>query len=110
LHSADSLEAPLSIQVVPLKTYDESIAVLRRSLDAARLGGTEKLDGFARLDCFVRAVEQRCAPEADFNAIVAHERRISPAVGGHTVFDDRRKQPAAWRRRRATVNPNWAVT
>ena len=35
---------------VPLKTYDESIDVLRRSLDAARLGDTEKLEGFARLN------------------------------------------------------------
>jgi len=35
---------------VPLKTYDESISVLRRSLDAAKLGDTEKLQGFARLD------------------------------------------------------------
>src|SRR6202035_1637654 len=35
---------------VPLKTYDESITVLRRSLNAAKLGGPEKLEGFARLD------------------------------------------------------------
>ena len=47
---------------VPLKTYDESIGVLRRSLDAAKLGDTEKLDGFKRLDGFVRAVESRCEP------------------------------------------------
>jgi uncharacterized protein len=35
---------------VPLKTYDESLNVLRRSLEAARLGHTEKLEGFRRLD------------------------------------------------------------
>src|SRR4029077_783396 len=34
---------------VPLKVYDESIAVLRRSLDAAKVGRSEKLDGFSRL-------------------------------------------------------------
>ena len=44
---------------VPLKVYDESIAVLRRALDAAKLGHTDKLDGFARLDAFTRAIEQR---------------------------------------------------
>src|SRR5437773_376598 len=38
---------------IPLKTYDESIAVLRRSLDAAKLGDTDKIDGFKRLDRFV---------------------------------------------------------
>src|SRR5436305_5796173 len=38
---------------VPLKTYDESIDVLRRSLDRAKVGDREKLDGFARLERFV---------------------------------------------------------
>ena len=70
---------------VPLKTYDESIAVLRRSLDAAKLDGAEKLEGFARLDRFVRAVEQRYSPTADFQAIVAHERAISPSLNGRSV-------------------------
>jgi hypothetical protein len=75
---------------VPLKTYDQSIAVLRRSLDAAKIGDSEKLDGFRRLESFTRAVEQRCAPEVDFDAAVAHERAISSQLGGRTVFDDPR--------------------
>ncbi|MDQ6698680.1 MAG: DUF763 domain-containing protein [Acidobacteriota bacterium] len=75
---------------VPLKTYDESIAVLRRGLDAAKLGDPDKTDGFARLDKFVRAVEQRYKPEADFDAIVAHEQAISPALDGRSVFDGRK--------------------
>jgi hypothetical protein len=79
---------------VPLKTYDESIAVLRRSLDAARLGGPEKLEGFARLDRFVRAVEQRYSPAADFDALVAHEHAISPSLDGRSVFDGRKKKTA----------------
>jgi hypothetical protein len=77
---------------VPLKTYDESIDVLRRSLDAAKLGDTEKLDGFARLDRFVRAIGERCAPQADFDAVVAHEHAISKDLGGRSVFDDRKKK------------------
>ncbi len=80
---------------VPLKTYDESIAVLRRSLDAARLDGREKLDGFARLERFVRAVEERCAPQANLEPLVAHERAISPSLGGRTVFDRPQKNAAA---------------
>jgi len=47
--------------------------VLRRSLDAARVGDTEKIDGMKRLDTFVRAVEKRYAPEADFDAVMAQE-------------------------------------
>jgi hypothetical protein len=75
---------------VPLKTYDESISVLRRALDAARLGGPEKLEGFARLDRFVRNIERRYAPEADFARVVAHEHAISPSLEGRSVFDDRK--------------------
>ena len=77
---------------VPLKTYDESISVLRGSLDAARLGDQDKLDGFARLDRFVRAVEEHYSPEADFDAIVAHEHAISPELNGRSVFDRPRKR------------------
>jgi hypothetical protein len=73
---------------VPLRTYDESIDVLRRSLDAARLGDRDKLDGMTRLDRFVRGVETHRSPEADFTATLAHERAISSSIGGRTVFDD----------------------
>jgi hypothetical protein len=76
---------------VPLKTYDESIAALRTSLDKARLGDSEKLEGFARLDRFVRVVEERCRPEADFAAVVAHERAISRGLDGRSVSDGRKK-------------------
>jgi hypothetical protein len=79
---------------VPLQVYDESIAVLRRALDAARVGRTEKLDGIARLDRFTRAIEQTRHPVADIDATIAHERAISGSLGGRTVFDDRpRRQP-----------------
>ena len=52
---------------VPLKTYDESLDFLRTSLDAAKLGDRDKLDGFRRLERFVRAVEARSEPAADFD-------------------------------------------
>ena len=77
---------------VPLKTYAESISVLRRSLDAAKLGDPEKMDGFSRLNRFVRAVEERCAPEVDLKKLVADENAISASLGGRSVFDDRKKR------------------
>jgi hypothetical protein len=72
---------------VPIKTYDETMDVLRRSLDAARLSDHEKTDGMARLDRFVRAVERRLTPTADFDAVVQHEKAISRDLDGRTVFD-----------------------
>ena len=77
---------------VPLKTYDESIAVLRRALDGAKLGHTDKLDGFSRLDKFARAVERQRQPLADVPAVIEYERTISPTLGGRTVFDDSRER------------------
>jgi hypothetical protein len=79
---------------VPLQTYDESIAILRRSLDAARLGDTDKIDGMKRLDTFVRVVEQRYSPEADFHAVMRHEHAISKSLGGRSVFDDKPRKKA----------------
>jgi hypothetical protein len=82
---------------VPLKTYDESLSVLRKALDSARLGHTEKLEGFRRLDKLTRNVEANLDPVADFSAAIDHEREISQALGGRTVFEDRpaKKKSAA---------------
>ena len=77
---------------VPLKTYDESLNFLRNSLHAAKLGHTEKLDGFRRLDGFVRMVEGRLKPEANLEALIRHENAISPSLNGRTVFDDKRRR------------------
>src|SRR5262245_39621945 len=74
---------------VPLSVYDESIAVLRRALDAAKLGRSDRLSGMARLDAFTRAIESGRGPEADVAAAIAHERATSRQYGGRTVFDDR---------------------
>lgn len=91
---------------VPLKTYDESLNFLRNALDRARRVrtpgdseepvisehhfGREKLDALRRLDRFARSIEQRLSPQADFDAIIKHERAISSSLDGRTVMDDKR--------------------
>jgi hypothetical protein len=70
---------------VPLKTYDETIHVMRRSLEAAKIGNTEKIDGLRRLDRFVQAVEHSNAPSADFGKTIARERRTSSSLNGMTA-------------------------
>src|SRR5262245_10785025 len=77
---------------VPLKTYDESLNVLRIALDAAKVGDKEKLEGFRRLTGFVQRVEKELTPEADFDAVIAHENAISPSLDGRSVFDDKPKR------------------
>jgi hypothetical protein len=83
---------------VPLKTYDESLNFLRSSLKAAKVGDSEKLDGLRRLERFTRAVENRRQPQADFEAVIAHENAISASLEGRSVFDDKPE-----RARRRTV-------
>ena len=89
---------------VPLKTYDQSLNFLRNALDRAKAirfdsfgsqtmsekeFGKEKLAGFRRLERFARSVETRLQPVANFNTIMAHEKRISKSLDGRTVLDDK---------------------
>jgi uncharacterized protein len=85
---------------VPLRVYDESISVLRRSLEAAKVGHTDKLQGMKRLDAFTRMIEQRLEPRADVEGVIADERASSRAYGGRTVLDD--EKPTS---RKATIDP-----
>jgi hypothetical protein len=77
---------------VPLKTYDESLNFLRTSLDAAKLGDKDKIEGFQRLNRFVQMVETRLAPRADFAALLRHEWSISKSLNGRSVFDDKKRR------------------
>jgi hypothetical protein len=88
---------------VPLKIYDESLNFLRASLDRARVAGSgpgsdrvnfgrEKLEALRRLERFARSVETGLQPKANFAKVMAHERAISPALKGRTVFDDKPKR------------------
>ncbi|HKG78067.1 MAG TPA: hypothetical protein VKA78_01580, partial [Pyrinomonadaceae bacterium] len=71
-------------------TYDESLNFLRSSLDAARVDNTEKLDGFRRLERFVRTVETQLKPQVDLKALIRHENAISSSLNGRTVMDNKR--------------------
>ena len=73
---------------VPLKTYDESIDVLRRSLDASKIDGGEKSAGFRRLNQFVETVQNNVDAELDLPSLVEHEMAISRSLNGRSVFDD----------------------
>src|SRR5213079_693676 len=59
---------------VPLKTYDQSLAILRNALDKARVGNTERLSAFRRLDRFSRAIEKELEPKANFSKLIKYEK------------------------------------
>lgn len=78
---------------VPTKIYDRTVEVLQASLEKAKLGDPQRSEGLRRLHRFVMRVEHELKPEANFEAAMAHEKQISPAVGGRSVFGWEQAKP-----------------
>ena len=70
---------------VPLKIYDESIRILRDSIEKSKLGYKDKSDCIRRLHTVALNVEQNCSPEVDFDAALKFEREHSAEWDGKTV-------------------------
>ena len=70
---------------VPLKIYDESIRILRESIEKSKLGYNDKSDCIRRLHNTALAIEQNCNPQADFDAAIRYEWEHSKEFGGKTV-------------------------
>lgn len=73
---------------VPLKVYDESIRVLRDSIEKSKLDYNDKSDCLRRLHQTALNIEKNCEPLADFEATLNHEKEHSKEWGGRTVMDD----------------------
>ena len=72
---------------VPLKVYDQSIHVLRDCIRSSRLGINDKNKCLQRLHKTALEIEAHCQPQADFDAVIAHEKAHSKEWGGRTVMD-----------------------
>ena len=70
---------------VPLKIYDESIRVLRDSIEKSKLGYNDKSDCIRRLHQVALNVEKNCVPQVDFDAAIKFEREHSKEWDGKTV-------------------------
>jgi hypothetical protein len=69
---------------VPLKVYDETIAVLKRAVGTAKLGRDETLRAIRRLDQHARHIDNLLQGPS-FTDYVSIERAHSPRYGGRTV-------------------------
>jgi hypothetical protein len=73
---------------VPLAIYDETLRVLRRAVDGAKLGQAEKLAALRRLDDQCRMAEAvaegKPLPAGLLAAVVTRERHASAALEGRT--------------------------
>jgi hypothetical protein len=74
---------------VPLNVYDQTIGVLRRAIERAKLGDGDRLAAIKRLDAQARRIDGAALSPAAFDRAVAAERRAKIVLGGRTVMDDR---------------------
>jgi hypothetical protein len=77
---------------VPIKVYDETIAVLKSAVRQARLGNDEELGAIQRLDEQARSLERR-ARGPSLEMLIADERAASPHYGGRSVFGEEKLEP-----------------
>ncbi|NEK18565.1 DUF763 domain-containing protein [Rhizobium leguminosarum] len=70
---------------VPLKVYDETIAVMKSAVQKGRLGREEELQALKRLDDQSRQME-RYVTGPNLKEIIAGEFRQSADFGGRSVF------------------------
>ncbi|MEP7007960.1 MAG: DUF763 domain-containing protein, partial [Sphingomonas bacterium] len=70
---------------VPIKVYDQTIAVMKAAVAGAKLGNEERLGAIRRLDAEARRLEAH-ATGPSFPALLAEERRRSHDYGGRSVF------------------------
>ncbi len=75
---------------VPTKTYDESIDTLRKAIDKAKLGNSDKVKAIKSLSTAAQRMEQHFSPNGDLQEVINHERKNSWRYGGKTVFGDAR--------------------
>jgi hypothetical protein len=71
---------------VPLKVYDETIQVLKTSVDKAKIGSSDKQKAIQQLSVLAQQIEKNFEPRPFFNEIVQKERDESYRHGGMTVF------------------------
>ncbi len=71
---------------VPLKVYDETINVLKTSIEKAKIGDTDKQKAIRQLSTIAQRIEKNFEPRPFFNDVVQKERDESYKHGGMTVF------------------------
>jgi len=72
---------------VPIKVYDETINVLKTSVEKARIGDTEKQQAIKNLTLIAQQMEKGFEPLPEsFNRVIEKERENSYKYGGRTVF------------------------
>ncbi len=76
---------------VPTKVYDETISTLRKSVEQAKMGHSDKQAALKKLGRLAARLEEEVSEPRSLDSALAEERMISDAHGGRTV--ERRPKP-----------------
>lgn len=72
---------------VPTKVYDDTIALLRSSVEKAKIGDNDKQLAIKNLTLAAQSLENSFEPDPNaFDRVIAKEREQSHQYGGRTVF------------------------
>lgn len=71
---------------VPLKVYDETIAVLKNAVEKAKIGLTDKQKAIQQLSVMSQKIERNFEPKPFLEEIIQKERDESYKYDGMTVF------------------------
>lgn len=76
---------------VPLKIYDETLSVLKNSVENARLGFHDKRMAIENLHRMAVRIEKDFIPNDRLEDLISHEKENAWKYGGRTVFQKSRK-------------------
>jgi hypothetical protein len=71
---------------VPINVYDETINILRTSVEKAKIGDAEKQKAIKNLTHVAQLLEENFTATEDVQKVIAKERADSFKYGGRTVF------------------------
>ncbi len=78
---------------VPLKVYDQTIAVFRKAIERSKLGFSEKRDALRKLHENAIRLEQNFQPDPlKFKSVIEKEWQNKGLYGGRTVMDDQKER------------------
>jgi len=72
---------------VPCKIYDETIRILKDSIQSSQITKKDKMDCIERLHKTALEIEKKCEPYADFEETIKHEKNHSKEWDGKIAGD-----------------------
>lgn len=73
---------------VPVKVFDETIAILQTAIHRAKIGNSDKMHAIKKLSELSREAEKDFTPNTNFDMLVQKERDESYKYGGLTIFGE----------------------